>query len=400
MNDYNDLPKSILSSYVSANTINLSQGDQRYYGSLIPPINDLKKIKLFRFEVNSKRNSIKCKQLDLHNNVNVHLFKPKYFTNENGEAICVVPNMEVLAHTIKGLYLYSKWLGIDDIGIEYHINNTSIPVLDKIKINNRIVICRVESIIQYMFIEWLLEIGIDFDTVRKYSINFELNRLKRNLSISKLDNLFKKFKNDINYQEFDLESDYFIVVNLKYKNNDVTLIQLTWGESMAEQIATAISKEINVKKCAIIGGVAYIGPGQAQIDDIFIPTGILNNLNKQVHINNRINESINNKLFANKSIWQGLQASVTTTFDCLSNSEKIINIPEKVNSIDMELSGFIKGMSLSIELGLIYYIMDLPYQGIGLGETYYNYDFLYKLFSNFNRGKYYCFEKALNFIIN
>ncbi len=72
------------------------------------------------------------------------------------------------------------------------------------------------------------------------------------------------------------------------------------------------------------------------------------------------------------------------------------------HAVDMEKEAFITELrkSLPIEWASMYYIMDIPSKGIGLGDTYYNSSFLTELLNNPNRGKYYCFEKIIGFLVN
>lgn len=50
-------------------------------------------------------------------------------------------------------------------------------------------------------------------------------------------------------------------------------------------------------------------------------------------------------------------------------------------------------------LGAIFYIMDQPNANINLGDTYYTKKFLENLFSKFERAKFFCFEKVLEYLI-
>ena len=51
------------------------------------------------------------------------------------------------------------------------------------------------------------------------------------------------------------------------------------------------------------------------------------------------------------------------------------------------------------DFGAIFYVMDNLYKKTHLGQTYYNREFLEGLFKKYERGKHFCYEKALKYLM-
>jgi hypothetical protein len=141
------------------NDYKMTENNIRYHASLVPNLDVLKKTKLINFKITLEiPNKNYGKLISHHNSVNTHILKPKYFILDEGVLTCYVSSKEVLAHTLRSLallnYLYFK----NNISVFVSDSNDKLEsYLNDWKINNRILFGRIESIVNFLRMEWILK---------------------------------------------------------------------------------------------------------------------------------------------------------------------------------------------------------------------------------------------------
>lgn len=383
-------------------------GDIPYTGSLTTNwdrLKEIKKIKFFVGYINPHINQVEIKH---QNQTNSHIFKPIFHSQENSHELhCHVLTEDILLHTLNGIAKALYWLKAgNDIDIKIDFGNELFSDLtNDWKVHDNVVIGRKESLEVFIRLLWLLDNKIiDFDKFKEISLNLEAARLQPTDNL-KYDEYFKLADKELGLIE---QSNISLVAqssNLKYLNKNITFVQLSWGQIMTNDLFSRLY-EINpkIKKIAMIGGAGYSGSDDVDIDDIFYPTSVVSgndsNGYSKMMIDNLALKEDSNKLFNNKKITSGSMYSIVQNKGVISNYNLIKNNNGIINAFDMEMESICKIVTNHPNTKFLAacYIMDLPAKKLDLGNTYYNLEFLTKLFSNFNRGKYFCMEKALQFI--
>ncbi|MBU1020119.1 MAG: hypothetical protein KJ847_02810 [Firmicutes bacterium] len=383
-------------------------GDIPYTGSLTPNwdrLRGIKKIKFFLGYINLQIDQVEVKH---QNQTNSHIFKPIFYSQENSRELhCHVLTKDILFHTLNGIAKALYWLKVDsDIEVEINFGTEMFSDLTNgWKINDSVIVGRKESLENFVRLLWLLDNKvIGLDKFKEISLSLEASRLQPT------DNL--KYKEYIKLANKELglieQSTVSLVAqssNIKYLNKNITLVQLSWGQTMTNDLFSRLYEiNPNITKIAMIGGAGYNGSDAVDVDDIFYPTSVVsgndhNGYSKMMIENSALTESAN-KLFNNKKVTSGSMYSIVQNKGVISNYNLIKNNGGKINAFDMEMDFICKIVAKHPNTRFLAacYIMDLPAKKLDLGNTYYNLDFLTKLFSNFNRGKYFCMEKALQFI--
>ena len=131
-----------------------------------------------------------------------------------------------------------------------------------------------------------------------------------------------------------------------------------------------------IKRIGVVGGVGYTGNDECKVDDIFIPDSFMDG-DDEIHqireIKNGINSSQNTQYFKDYTIVEGCLKSVFPEIGKLSNIQTYRKSLHKIDALDMEFEAIYRVVKehTQTNLGVIYYIMDLPRQNINLGDTYY-----------------------------
>ena len=386
-----------------------TKGDAYYNGSLTPTWRLLKNIREIRFQVsyiNPYSNFLTEKR---HQNpVNSHIFKPRYYdANSKHALLCHVATSDVLLHTLRALAKVSFYLKTkNNLNLQINSNSNGYQSLSKNwKIHDRIIFSRTESFLNFIRLFWLLENKrINVNQFRIISVGLEQNRLKP-VDLKKHSILFQLANRKMSIQSQKTESRVVKSHNLIFRKMPITAVQLPWGAHMArEVIDSVLDINPNIKKVALVGGVGYVGKDKLKIDDIFIPTALTQGNDQKGYrqdeiINNQITKR-KNSIFNNKKISRGSIYTVIPKKRIMSNSNPVTHNNGKIDAFDMELAGFLSSGKLNskIKLNAIYYVMDFPKLGLGLGNTYYNLDFLTNLFANPNRGKHFAMERAIKFL--
>lgn len=389
----------------------------RYFGSLTPSWDLLKEVKHINLilEIDRFNNN---GNLGHHNPVNSHLFKPKFeYERKSSHLYCYVASSEILAHTLKGLYFADYFSTKIDfqISTEDRRNRNIKEYIKNWVINDNIVICRIESFLLFLRILLLFELKVDIEDIQKFVVLTELSRVSvevqdklkayvKNMELKYRFNLEEVFSDYYSIEPQETLSPYILATNVKIMNKSLTLVPLTWGYSLTfELLDSILNKNKKIKRLAVCGGVGYIGNEDVSVDDIFIPTKILTGDREKGYKIKKVKNGINHndalKLFS-KRVSSGTIRSVRPTVNIFSNTSSLGSRINEIDAFDMELESIIDVLKKypKISTGFIYYIMDKPNEGLGLGATYYNENFLKKLLSAYNRGKFYCFEKIISFI--
>ncbi len=359
-----------------------------YYGSLTPTIEILKKNNSIRLYISSK-NDLNNLRLNHHNNVNRHHYKPSFYQSTNNELICHAASTDIAIHTMRGLARVISMLKENlnpKIHIEIDNKNDTNCFNQDIIINQKVIICRIESAIRFysLYLAEKFKI-IDKKEVIKLKINTEIKRLYNSPQIELFELIHKlKLKGLL---EIDNEKHHgFIrIQNIKIFNNKITLIQLPWGIELSMELANYLYKS-KPQNVGIVGGVGLIKANNLNIDDLVIPKSLaLKDLDTKIYL------SLNNNILNNNDLYK---TDNITTFPKLSMSS---SLPATDEFDTVEMENFILALGAqrsnsSICIGN--YIMDKPKEGYGLGKTYYSRKFLLDLFNKEHRGK----DKALYYV--
>lgn len=383
-------------------------GDIPYTGSLTPNWDRLKEINKIKFFVGYINPHINQGEIKHQNQTNSHIFKPIFHNQENSRELhCHVLTKDILLHTLNGIAKTLYWLKAgNDIDIEIDFGQELFTDLTyDWNIYDNVVVGRKESLEIFIRLLWLLDNKIiDFGKFEEISLNLEAARLQPTDNL-KYDEYFKLADKELGLTE---QSNVSLVAqssNLKYLNKNITFVQLSWGQTMTNDLFSRLYEiNPNITKIAMIGGAGYNGFDSVDIDDIFYPTSVISGNDSEGYSKRVINNSAltegKNELFNNKKVTQGSMYSIIQRKGVISNYNLIKNNDGRIDAFDMEMDSICKIIANHPDTKFLAacYIMDLPAKKLDLGNTYYNFEFLTKLFSNFNRGKYFCMEKALQFI--
>lgn len=398
-------------------TYTLSQSTARYYGSLTPSVATMSKAKAFHYKITFDLPPAAAQQLQYENDVNVHLFKPRFYvdSSDTPEVQCIVPCPEVLAHSLRSIAAFTHSMGRKDI--EITIADERRPYQELCKdwhISNNVVLCWRESFLKFLRVHWLLEQGVNPSYVQELVCELE-NRLKEPdpEAMHRLTSRIQQ-EHGVNLDDFEqtfnirhqLTSSPCVASSIfDYKGKEITLIQLSWGRDLSAEIAeAALAMNPNIQKIGSVGGVGYAKDDNLSLDDIFLPQGLVvsdeQNSFRTHDFKNHIFNTPENTHFTGKNISNGYMKTVVPTIGVLSNTAAFKHKMDLITGFDMELEGFrgVLDRHPEIRHASAHYIMDLPFRGLSLGDTYYYRPYLEKFFRTFNRGKYYCFERMLSFM--
>lgn len=381
-------------------------GEAFYHGSLVPIDDVAPQIKQIDFFVEYDNHLKNEPEIHHRNQVNSHIFKPRYyFTNKKGVINCSVANEQVLMHTLRSLAFWFFFTFRKDI--EITVTKKEEKYLDYCRewdINPKILIGRTESVINCLRYLVLLDLGYSKKIVQRHILEQEDSRL-RNTPTPYGDH-FTLADQILNVVRYGKNNPRISMINCVYKKSPLSIIQLPWGVDMSrDQISAIFHLNPLIKKIGIVGGIGYVGHHPVSVDDIMVPETLVRGDDfseyKVIHLKNRFRQSKTQFLSWDKQVCNGSLYSVIPQKNILSNSLKVTNNGGKIDGFDMELDGFVDALNEHPEVltSFVYYIMDIPEKGLGLGHTYYNFDFLTKLFSNVNRGKHFCIENTVNWLV-
>lgn len=398
----------------------LTKSRKLYYGSLVPSLDVLRDISEIDFVISLDL----PKDFDLveyENDVNSHLFKPRFYEGkEERKLVCYVSSPEVLAHTMRAIAVFLSQMGNTKITVNVFKEDIEIGnYVEDWKISNNMLIGRLASIVNILRYLWLLEnTKFSVSELASLSISIENSRLEESCSLSLIEkrvekkylaphNLtLRKIDNELKIKPIIESSPYIKKFDFKYKGSSITTLQLTWGYSLTYSLLNEVLKKNDIYKLAVVGGVGYVGNSHISIDDIFFPDKIVFGSDLEGYqvrnFDNQLLKKGDNQYFNGKQLTVGAIKTVIPSLGVVSNSALFKDGIEnnKIDALDMEKEAIYKASSQfpQLKLGSVYYVMDMPILGCRLGDTYYNYDFLKKFFNNFNRGKYFAYERALNYL--
>ncbi|MBD3362283.1 hypothetical protein GF362_01030 [Candidatus Dojkabacteria bacterium] len=402
--------------YQIPNTHRLSPSKLRYLNSLVPEypiLNKTKKIKIKQtYFKKSPENTEQYTYVNHQNNINPHLFKPKYYFNSNNsELLIYCANQEVVAHTTRALATINSFMYLKDLEIELSKDEKDISKLDLGKTNSNLIICNIQSFLNFLKIIYFYSINLPEEKIQNYFTQKELSRLEAkniqenlNHQTEIIDEKKYNFVDIFNLEFINTTSPYIHAVKISWGGTDLTVVQLVWGVTLAENLLKLIVENNQVSRIGFVGGAGCIGDNPADIDDVFVLDNVLYGNDKDGYelknIKNQIKYVDENIFFQNKKTVVGNLKTVVPELGSISTTKHYKQSLDKISAFDMEFEGFhnaLKGED--VKIAAIYYYMDKEDAGIELGDTYYYKPFLKKLFKDFNRGKYYCYEKVWNWFI-
>lgn len=411
-------PQSLQELFPIPENYSLSESTARYYGSLTPTVDVMQRMREIHYEVSLDTPPAMSKPLAYENSINVHLFKPQFYsaTPDGQDVRGIVSAPEVLAHSLRSVAAFAHKLKRKDIQVTIADRRRPYSEFCKEwKISDRVILCWRESFLKFLRVHWLLENRVSLSLVEELVCELE-NRLKEP-DDEAMNRLTDRIKQDHGLCLDDFEKTFQIQHQLTshpgiassvlhYKDKEITLVQLSWGRVLSKEIAEAIVK-LNpaIKKIGSVGGVGYAKNDQLELDDIFLPKGLVvpdgHGSFRTQNFPNSIFDSPENTYFhSGKNVGTGYMKTVVPTMGVLSNTAAFRDKIDLIGGFDMELEGFrdvLEG-NPQIQHASAHYIMDLPFRGFSLGDTYYHRPYLEKFFKTFNRGKYHCFEKMLSFM--
>lgn len=380
-------------------------GEASYHGSLVPHDEMVGEIEKIHFYIEYNNHLKHLPEIHHRNQTNSHIFKPRYYHSANGAVECSVPNQQVFIHTLRSLAFWFFHHSKKDIEIEMSTKNEMyIDYCENWEVNQRVIIGRTESVLNCFRYLVLIELGHPREIVEKIIIEQENSRLK-NIPIP--DNqYFKEADEMLETFRYPTENPRIALINCIYKDKPISIVQLPWGIDMTKDLVdTLFQKNQNIQKIGIVGGIGYIGPSAVSVDDVMIPETLVLGDDvagyKVTNLSNNFKLSNHLLLSRQKRTCGGSLYTVVPEKGMPSNSYRVANNGGIIDGFDMELAGFVDELKAHPEVSAsyVYYIMDIPEKGLGLGQTYYNFEFISALFSNVNRGKHYCIESTINNII-
>lgn len=350
------------------------------------------------------------------NPINNHQYKPIYIKSQKkNHLFCYVATPIIASHVYKGWQIYSEVSGkkykitlLPSVETDKIYSLHAKNLIRKLGIKENIVFARLDSFIGFLRMKKLIEdYKVSKKNVDKLFIELELHRLKHGLLTIHYKDIYtrilgkKLFEKILKELPLDpiYEGRYLWGQNIIYNDKEFTVINLPWGRDLAETIAKFLPLK-KIKNIYLIGGVGSIDEN-IEIDEIFVPTAVVDKENSRFIIKNKFEELNNNLIFKNfsKRISKGVLCCIDSSLGSKSGSSKEAKA-NGISAFDMESVGFLKVVNeADINLFMIYYIMDLPLKGLGLSSTYYSRTFLKKLFSKPDRGKYFCFNAVINEIL-
>jgi hypothetical protein len=391
--------------------ISLSKCDAAYYKSVTPPLKTLAAAKEIRFHSSLDLPAYSSRNLGYANSTNIHLFKPRFFKTSRPERIeCYVASEEILWHTMKSTAVIAKTVGNHDLTVSISSSKTDyLRHSRNWSVANNIIICRLESFLSFLSLLWLRKCGLDPASVASLMVELEMARLglgQKHQVEAKIALALKKIGVDDFYSFFNVvhqatNSPYIQSIDLNVLGVNVTAVQLPWGWTLSKAMLEALfSINPKLERIGVVGGVGYNGSETIEIDDIFIPHGIVVGSNeKGFKVSQIQNKSLDvgPPSYFSKPYLSGRLRTVVPQRGILSNSKYLRDAAHLIDAYDMELEAFVevaKDNALK-SFAACYYVMDKPLLGLGLGSTYYNYEFLQRLFRSTSRGKMHCFENVL-----
>lgn len=381
-------------------------GEASYHGSLVPNDGVAGEIERINFYIEYDNHLKHLSEIHHRNQTNSHIFKPRYYYSVKGTVECSVPNQQVFIHTLRSLSFWFLHHSKKDIEIEVSIKEEKYA--DNCKdwdVKPQVIIGRVDSVLNCLRYLVISELGYSRELIDRIILEQENSRLKNTLlpdnpHFKEADKVLRTFR-------YPTENPRISLVNCIYKGKSVSIVQLPWGVDMTKDLVIALfEKNPNIRKMGIVGGIGYVGSSAVSVDDIMIPETLILGDDfteyKVIHLNNSFVPSNHLLLSRQKRTCGGSLYSVIPEKNVPSNSYRVANNGGVIDGFDMELSGFVEGVREhpGVSTSYAYYIMDLPEKGLGLGQTYYNFEFLSGLFSSVNRGKHYCIESTINYLVS
>lgn len=387
---------TLSSLYKISDDYSLPDATKRYYGSMTPVSESLRTLLHVDFEM-SYAEPKECLPHD--NPINTHLFKPKY-----QDAKCYVANAEVLAHTLRSLSVMAHHVGNNRMTVTVRgLGHHYIDYCNNWEMADRVILCWKDSFLKFLKVYWLLSNGVDKSQVHRLvcelenrlsipnpSVMAEIDLACRTKGIS-----LDRFEEAFSVRHQNTSVSWITAANLQVDGIPITIVQFPWGISLAQEMLSALlSRHPTIRRIGIIGGIGYLREDDMQLDDAFLATDLLRS--ERQSLDNRIFDVPENTFFKKRAS-KGMIKTVVPTIGVLSNTASLKARRAEISAIDMEFEGFLNVMD-GREFAAAHYIMDLPYRGLSLGDTYYHRPYLEKFFMTFNRGKYYCFERVLRFM--
>lgn len=393
-----------------------NQSEVSYHASLTPLWRTIPKWQRLHIEVGfSSYDKIPkaAKIIEPENSTNRHIYKPSFYFIDKSKVLYIhVHTPNILMHTLRSYAKALSHLNLKNNNPEVVIKKDETHYRKYINnwiIHKRVLVGRCESIINFITALHLVEKNyLTFGEAQEILLFMEKSRLSPQKMNDRYANFIRLAHKELRLKKQDSSSRVITSYNLFFRGIPITIIQLPWGTYMARQMVQGIfSLGQKITHLAIVGGVGYIGRHEkkVRIDEIFVPKKFLfleeGNNRRIATIENYFWSLKENIFYKNKRVWSGTIFTITPKRQVISNSKIIKENKLPVDAVDMEFSAIyreVKIISPNTKTAYAYYIMDIPYQGLDLGKTYYDKKFLQKFFSNKNRGKYYCMEKMINFL--
>lgn len=398
----------------------IDQYKLNYIYSLLPSFVVLEKIRRVHIsitpELMAPDNSL---EVGHANSINVHLFKPRYYKDQAtpDEIECQVATLSVAKHVAKAWEIYSIYskrkveVNIDDSDEDMDAHTQRLyktladNLIKELDPSENIIFAKLDSVVGFLrMMELLYKHKLSKELVEKLFIELELHRIKHSLASIHQDYIYDQYlgssiKQKI-YEDIPLspihQGSFLLGQNFTTPTSNFTVINLPWGIDLAYVLGKAVLKG-GPRNISLIGGVGCVSDN-VRVDDIFIAETLCDTTVGKIEIDNKFNgiSTISPSGMFKKKMAQGLLCCVRSSLDHPPHfSHQARN--NGIAAFDMESWGLLKAVGeFGGSLSMIHYIMDLPLQGMGLGATYYNEEFLKKLLKSRNRGKYFCFETVLD----
>lgn len=342
------------------------------------------------------------------NSVNNHLFKPKFFKVDD-TLVIHCPSSNIATQTLEAIEIYRQSLQISSLKYEISVKNLQsdyINFLARTRFNENVIIGQYYSIIDF-FYGYIIKNQISEEKFEEFVVKTNLSRInkeKRSQStIPQTDKIMKEILSDKEYRtvknsvsiEHGVIEQYFLSGNVKISGKEITIIQCPWGEYLSNEASNYIAQIRKVKNVFVVGGCAGLEDA-VEIEDILIPTSYISENIEETPLANNLDLSDFKSLSKSPNAYSCPFYTVESSLGTKGIRQSLTS--SGIGAIEMELSYIAENLEKK-NLFFCYYVMDTPNKGIGLSETYYNFDFLVELAHKPNRAKNICYEAVLNKIL-
>lgn len=355
------------------------------------------------------------KRLQTLNSVNNHMFKPRFY-KKGGKLIIHAASPDIAQQTQEAIDIYRRELNLSQIvyntNAAHNTQKKYHAILSTVELHRNVFIGQFYSVLDF-FISLAISKYISPSTARTFIQLSNSSRIEKASKSQKhipttnkiLSTLLSKSELSVVRKHLKVRNriahPFILSATIELDNQPITLIQSPWGESLARVLGDFLNMSKNVRNIYHVGGCAGLQENM-HLEDVAFPSDYIaegiqstpSKLDTEVpqvdHLGYKVKGSINH---AHKCSFYTVNSSLST------KGIREVLTKNGVGCIEMEYA-YLAEATTSKNLFSAFYIMDLPNKGIGLSNTYYNYNFLVHLNRRTKRAKNFCYYTMYYNLIN